>query len=401
MSKVKAKKLDDIQKVTLSISETKEMIKHQFRQTLLLGPKYSGLMYFIISNPGVGKTQLQGQILEEMMNEVREDLSEQLKETEDFKYFMKEQNGKGLLITQNLCAKDAQDLTGLPILNMKDKTQSHAQPDSIPKNGYGIIFYDEANRVHDLDMKSSLLSLWMDRSINSHKIGDGYIQVAAGNPFEDERFETEKPDQALSERFRIIELVPTVDEVIEFLEKKYESHFLLSYFKENKDMCNLVGDYEASFSPRLIDKAMEITFSMKETPLKNEKLTKTILSTYFGHSYSLKIMNFLKDNKELSFEKIVKNVSLVKNIKKTDMPLMTKLSEEIFDYVSESFTKKKELTPNEKEAMSAIAKKLNAESMAIILNKIASDDNSENLFDFFKKENEDFMRTLHKVTDIF
>lgn len=398
----KAKKLDDIQEVVCSIEETKEMIKHQFRQQILLGPKYSGLMYFIVAEPGVGKTQLQAQIVKEMSKEILEEMkAEGVFNPVDYEYFRKEQKGEGRLEMLNLSAKDSQDFSGLPLIDSKTRMMTFAHPDNLPTEGYGIICYDEANRVFDLDMKSTLLSLWMDRGVNGHYLGSGYIQVACGNPFEDERFETEKADKALAERYRIIKMIPKINEVISFLEKKYKTHFLLDFLKENKDFCNLVGDFENSFSPRLIDKGMEITFSMKDKPEDKLTLVKTILATYFGHSYATKIVNYLKNNKEITFEKVVENPELAEKIKKTDMPLMTKLSTEMFNKWAETFTNNAKLSEEENTAMVLVVDKLNAESQSLIMNNIASHEKHNELFDFILESNRDFLKVLHRVTNIF
>lgn len=402
-AKNKGKKLEEIQEVALSITETKEMIMHQMRQVIKCGPKYHGLLYFIVAEAGSGKTQIQGQILEEMMQEVIKEMTPKtVFKSSDYEYFKNEQKTKGHLEVLNLAAKDAQDFSGLPFIDPKTALQKFAHPDSLPKEGYGIIFYDEANRVFDLEMKATLLSLWMDRGVNGHYLGDGYIQVAAGNPFNDPRFETEKFDVALSERIRIIKMVPTIDEVMAFLQKKYKSHFMLDFLAENKEFCSLVGDIGSSFSPRMIDKAMEITFTMKDNPKDKFNLTKTILRTYFGHSSSMEIERFLNDQREISFDKIVTNPKLAEQIKNTDMPTMTKLADEVFKKMKANFEKdKQDLTKPEKVAMVAIAERINSEAKAQIMRSIVKHEDHGNLFDFMVSQNKDFMKQMKSVTEDF
>lgn len=401
-AKTKAKKLEQIQSVSLSITETKEMIKHQMRQVIQCGPKYHGLMYFIEAEAGSGKTQIQAQILAEMMKEVVEEMTaKNVFKASDLEYFKNEQKEKGHLETLNLSAKDAQDFSGLPFIDPKSKLQSFAHPDSLPTAGYGIIFYDEANRVFDLEMKATLLSLWMDRGVNGHYLGDGYIQVAAGNPFNDDRFETEKFDVALSERIRIIKMVPTIEEVMEFLKKKYGTHFMLDFLADNKHFCSLVGDIDSSFSPRMIDKSMEITFTMKDAPKKNYSLTKTILRTYFGHSSTLEIERFLNDQREITFDKIVVDNELANKIEKTDMPTMTKLASEVFQKMQATFDAKKKLGKAEKTAMVLIGERINSEAKAQIMNGIVKHQDHEGFVDFMIAENKDFMKQLNTVTNDF
>jgi len=401
MAAKKSKTLEEIQTVTLNMTETKELLKYQFKQVISCGAKFHGLMYFIEGEPGIGKTQMQSQVLKETMEEIKKEFAKELKDSPDFKYFMKEQDGNGHLEVMNLCAKDAQDFTGLPYIEDETKTQKFAHPDNLPQRGYGIIFYDEANRVMDMSMKATLLSLWMDRGVNGHYLGNGYLQVAAGNPFNDPAFETEKPDRALAERFRIIRLVPTFEEVMKFFEAKYGNHFLIDFLKENGDICTLVNGAEGSFSPRLLDKAMELTYSLKENPQSKLTLVRMILSTYFGQSVSTRIVNFLTQQAEVNFARILQNPKLSKKVKKTDMPLMGRLSEEMFRYIDDKVTKNESLSEEEKTAIDVTCAAINSEAKGVFLNKILETANDKDFIAYLQKNHKKLLVELKPVAEKF
>lgn len=410
MASKKEKTLNTIQRQTLSMTATKEVILHQFLQTIMFGSEGHGLLWFIEGVPGIGKTALMKQVLDDMVKDLVGDLKKTLQNTPDYQYFVKEQNSKGDLHTINLSAKTSCDFSGLPYMQKKgEKTiQKFAQPDNLPMNGYGIIFYDEANRVFDLEMKSTLLSLWMDRGVNGHFLGEGFIQIAAGNNFDDERFETEMPDQALKERFRVIRLQPTIAEVISFLEKKHQNHFLVNYLKENPDLCNIASkDYDSAYSPRTIDMAMKITRLYKdEIPDEKENLVKNILTAYFSSADATRIINATKDNKEITFAQVVENPNLAKKIKRSDMPTTTKIMNEVFERIKSNVKKKKPLTDKEKEAMTSIRPQMNFEAITTsFLDKMVNLDQAKDgivcgeFNEYMKVNHPKFYKSLDDVTE--
>jgi hypothetical protein len=397
----------EFSRVTLSINETIELIMHQFRQVVLLGPKAHGLMFFLEGMPGIGKTQMIEQIRQRMSEELKTRHVKALSKTEDYQHFMRDggkgQKGEAHLGVLNLSAKDSQDFSGMPMVN-DDGEQSFAHPDTLPEKGYGIIFYDEANRVFDLDMKATLLSLWMDRGVNGHFLGDGYMQIAAGNPFDLQEFHTDKPDPALAERYRIIRVQPKISEVIAFLENRYETHFLLNYLKESPEFCNVAsgsadGD---SFSPRTIDKAMEITMTLKDDYEENQPLIKTLLEVYFGSIQASKIVNFLNDNKEMSFDRIMKNNALAKKLKITDVPVMKKLTKEMFDEMVVLFeSPKPKLGSDMKKTMDLIIEKMNNESKKVWLDMITAYPKHSEILDFLLDQHKPFMGRINTATQDF
>jgi len=374
----KAKTHEEIMRLTLSTTECKDLIKHQLFQVLKYGPQYHGKIFFLEGLPGIGKTQMQAQILKEVCAELTSWKESDFYNKNDYEFFKNEQKSKGRLEVQNLSARDSGDFSGLPYnKEVKVKIEQEfvekmmlnfSQPDFMPSQGIGTLFWDEANRVFDINLQAVLLSMWMDRGVNGHRLGDGYIQVCAGNLFEDKRFKTCQLDDAAKGRIAIIRLEPTVAEVIAFLEDKYQgdkAHFLVEYLKEHNEFCNL--KHEAGFSPRDIDKAMEYTFSLRnvEDVLENSsksKLLENALKIYFGAGNGTLIMNFIKNNKEITLKRIFDNPTLIKKVKGFNMPLQTALVKEVIDYC---FTEKrnKKIPQKEREAITDLMKVLQAENL--------------------------------------
>lgn len=404
----KSKTVDEITRLTLTTTECKEQIKHQLLQVLEYGSQYHGKLFFIEGLPGIGKTQMQAQILKEVCSEVSTWEEKRFFNKNDYEYFKTQQLSKGRLEVQNLSARDSGDFSGLPYnqeIELKIQEEftkkmmlKFSQPDFMPSQGFGILFWDESNRVFDITLQAVLLSMWMDRGVNGHKLGDGYIQVCAGNLFDDPRFKTCKFDDAAKGRIAIIRLQPTVAETIAFLEDKYQGdkrHFLVDFLKENQDFCNL-SDESKGFSPRDIDKAMEYTFSLRnveevlENPAKT-RLLENSLKIYFGSGCGTQIMNFIKDNKDITLKRVFDNPTLLKKVKKSDMPLQTALTKEVIKYVLTDNRMSKTVPKKEREVITDLIKNnLHAESCGQIIQALSDQtkdpDDLQKVVNWLKKD---------------
>jgi len=404
MSKVKT--IDQITKITASITQTKQILKHQILQVVKNGPQSQGLMYFLEGEPGIGKTSIVSQVLDEVSKEILTLKESEVYSPKDLAYFKEQQKSKAKVHLVNLCAKDAQDLSGMPVppeLVDNVYVQRFSKPESNPSFGYGAVFYDEANRVFDIQMKGALLSMWMDRGINGNYLGNGYIQVAAGNNFDDSRFNTAKPDSALKERYVIIHVRPTFTEICSHLEEKHGDHFLLSYLKDHKEFCNLFGEPHSSFSPRSIDNYMVITSSIKNDYNTSENarfLIEANLKMYFG-SVGEKIIEILNEKVEVTLKKIIENPSLLKHVKKEEIPLMTQLASDIVNFFVEKQKEDKKLTKKESEMVCKVGALINSESKGLILTKILanSNGNGTKLVEKIKNETPDLFEEIKKVKE--
>lgn len=144
--------------------------------------KGQGLPMFIFGSPGVGKSEQVFQALEE---------------------------GE-MLIDLRLNSLDSIDLRGLPVIK-KDKDKNPTQvewvrPEFIPADGKGILFLDEMNTAAP-SVQNPALQLVLDRKIGSHKLGDGWYIVAAGNKADD-KAHVYPLSSALRQRFAIYHYQP-------------------------------------------------------------------------------------------------------------------------------------------------------------------------------------------------
>lgn len=108
-------------------------------------------------------------------------------------------------IVHDLSCIEATDLTGLPLLNANEKTMSYAPPEFLPRTGAGLLILEELNRAPE-HVRVPCLQLLTARSINSYRLPDGWLAVAAMNPPNGE-YRVDELDPALLARFSKIHVV--------------------------------------------------------------------------------------------------------------------------------------------------------------------------------------------------
>jgi hypothetical protein len=103
---------------------------------------------------------------------------------------------------------DPVDLRGLPHVN-GDGRAHWAVPDFLPRDGEGVLFFDEVNRAPQM-VQNAILQLTLDRKLGEYTLPDGWTVVAAGNP--DTSRGVTRMGEALSSRFVHIECEVDLDD---------------------------------------------------------------------------------------------------------------------------------------------------------------------------------------------
>jgi hypothetical protein len=92
---------------------------------------------------------------------------------------------------------DPTDIKGLPHVN-GDGRAHWAVPEFLPRDGEGVILFDEINRAPPL-VQNALLQLILDRRVGEYELPPGWTAIAAGNP--DTSRGVTRMSEALSSRF--------------------------------------------------------------------------------------------------------------------------------------------------------------------------------------------------------
>jgi hypothetical protein len=102
------------------------------------------------------------------------------------------------------------DMRGMPVVNRKgdgsEFSVEWAKPDFLPKDGKGIILFDELNTA-DPSVQNAALQFILDRRCGPHKLGDGWWIVACGNK-SSHKAHVNPLSAPLRNRFVILEMQP-------------------------------------------------------------------------------------------------------------------------------------------------------------------------------------------------
>jgi len=125
---------------------------------------------------GCGKSQTVRQAAMEIAQELKLEYTEDIKHINDPKYF--------LVIDIRLSQCDPSDLRGIPIYDKEKMATVWLPPEMFPRQGFGIIFFDELNLAPPL-VQASAYQLILDRRLGTYVVPEGFMLVAAGNRLED------------------------------------------------------------------------------------------------------------------------------------------------------------------------------------------------------------------------
>ena len=103
---------------------------------------------------------------------------------------------------------DPTDIRGVP--HIVDGKAIWSPPSFLPREGEGILFFDELNAAPPL-VQASLYQLTLDRAVGEYRLPDGWRIVAAGNRAQDASIVHRMP-AALSNRFVHLDFEVSVDD---------------------------------------------------------------------------------------------------------------------------------------------------------------------------------------------
>lgn len=290
--------------IGLTASEIKEAIKFRFFEKLK-NPEMKLRPLFITGHAGVGKSQIVRQAVAEIEQELRTSKKDKTLNV-DCKVvsavFLEPPEWMGLAHV-TIDPKDKEEMTVF------------ARPSLIPKDGFGIIFLDEANRANK-EIKSGMLTLIEDNEINGHKLGDGWMFVLAGNPGGDRYQGATDFDPALLDRVCPVWFKTEPKETVKYLSSKYTDHPLMNFLEENPQYI----DFEAKsrVTPRGLEYAMRAT---RLIPAEQWDRTNKALINLLGCELGLESTTYILSRiqqkiKDLTVEEVLNNkVKTVKFLK--------------------------------------------------------------------------------------
>lgn len=212
------------------------------------------------------------------------------------------------LIDLRLSQLDPVDLRGIPSVDTKTKRTNWNTPSFLPRDGKGIIFYDEINAA-TTSMQAAAYQLILDRKLGDYTLPDGWAQVAAGNRITD-RAIVNPMSTALKNRFAHLNFEVNNDDWCSWALKADIATAVLSFIRFRPTLLNEfeVRDLSKEEAARVAKLKNNNAFAtprsweavskvMKMKPNPNSEYE--MYSGIIGEGAAIEFIGFLKYEREL------------------------------------------------------------------------------------------------------
>jgi len=210
------------------------------------------------------------------------------------------------------------DLRGLP--SVSNGETKWLPPNWLPKeNTKGILFFDELNLAVP-SIQASCYQLILDRKLGDYNLPKGWVILSAGNRIEDKANTFEMPSP-LANRFIHTELsVPSVEMWQNWAFQNQIDGRIIAFL--NWKPTRLYG-----FDAKLKDKAFATPRTWEFTSAlikgleydKDKELMDTLIASAVGEGTAIEMTAFLKLQRKINAEDLLKNPKKVKDIKEIDL----------------------------------------------------------------------------------
>lgn len=218
----------------------------------LVGIKHclsTGLIPYICSKPGVGKSSL--------VRQAAEDIAKQ--QDKAFYIF----NGNSMhpkhqidsdfgFIDLRANMMTTMDLYGLPTFTDDKQAYMFARPDMIPEHGQGIIFVDELPQATQSTM-GGFSEAFLDHRIGKHVIPEGWKFAAAGNRMKD-RADAHKIPTHIKDRMNELQLEFSLEDWVEWATLKSLHPATITFAKFRP---NLMDSFDPSLDINCTPRSVE------------------------------------------------------------------------------------------------------------------------------------------------
>ncbi|MFW9948619.1 MAG: hypothetical protein ACFFKA_00665 [Candidatus Thorarchaeota archaeon] len=266
---------------------------------------------YVYGGPGIGKSEIPRQIFEviakskslkfvEWTDLTLEGKMDCIKNAE--KYFV--------FCDQRVGQMDSTDLRGIP--NMINTEMLETIPMSwviyfTQANANGVIFFDELNLAAPV-VAGQAYQIINDRTIADRRLGDNVFVFGAGNRAIDQAHVFEMPFP-LRDRFNEVEIYPSKQEWVEWAAGKVNPHLIAFINWKESYLYNVVSaKNQKSSTPRGITRASKL---IGDEDIISDTVHQFV-SIAVGEAFASEFQAYCKHYKSLSWDKIYKNPSTVK-----------------------------------------------------------------------------------------
>lgn len=217
----------------------------------------------------------------------------------------KEQGDDFQFIDIRLAYMERPDLIGMPsdIEVNGEMTTIHALPEFLPRNGRGLILFEEPNRANESTM-NGMMQILTDRKIHKYKMPEGYIMAACINP--EGRYNVNTLDPALKNRFAMFEVVYDHNSFVKYIQTQKWDPRLIGFvdkYWSYKSVDEIGDDEEKYISPRSLK---QVNVVLKSGAEKKE-IFPAILAASLGKTIGADFLKFLREHRPVLLQDFIQD----------------------------------------------------------------------------------------------
>lgn len=213
---------------------------------------------------------------------------------------------------------DPSDLRGIPDLNREEQTTKWLSPNWLPKEGQGILFFDEINLAPP-SIQGAAYQLILDRRLGEYCLPDGWMIMGAGNRMEDRAnvFEMSVP---LKNRFIHCSLrTPDVESWTDWALSKGIDTRIVSYLQMEGSNLFRFPKPDSKDHAFPTPRSWMIVSRLIKGLKSGEEEREILIASAVGEAVAIQFTAFLKLQKKINLADLLKNPKKVGLIKDIDL----------------------------------------------------------------------------------
>jgi hypothetical protein len=268
-------------------------INHKQLREHIIKSYDTGISTFILGTMGIGKS------------DVVKQTAKYLAEKEGIEYI---DNGwdkdKFGFIDIRLSQRNPEDLKGLPMFNKDTKTTEWYIPQELPREGKGILFFDEINLAPP-SIQAAAYELILDKRLGTYKLPNGWTIIAAGNGTEDKGNIYELPSP-LANRFAHVQLnIPDIEVWSEWAIPNGINNSIITFLNFKPQY---IHKFDANSNDVAFPTPRSWAFASKLIENENKEMDiKRYVSSVVGEGVANEFIAYHKLSKELDIDSMIKN----------------------------------------------------------------------------------------------
>lgn len=222
----------------------------------------------------------------------------------------KMQGDKYQFIDVRLAYMEGPDLVGLPnvvevTMNGKTfKSTVYALPEFLPKDGEGLIVFEEPNRAHESTM-NAIMQVFTDRKIGQYSLPEGIILSLAINP--EGHYNVNSLDPALKNRVAMFDVKYDHFSFVKYMQENNFHPLLIGYIADSGLWSYVPVDEIKEDGTYISSRTIEHVNTVLNTVDQSSPVFYELIAGLFGTHHASSFIKFINEQKPVMWEDIKRN----------------------------------------------------------------------------------------------